>query len=178
MKGIVLAVIITIMAGCGADAAKPYTLESNRESVARILNELPECKAAESKIIFSIRDRYYLIIVNDKSYSEYFVVLDTLSNELERTPVKVDPKRRKTKAKFFKNFEYLSYLDQDNIGSAATFGHPAYFALVNGDQIVKDSVFFSVSLPNPLPIDLLVYLNKEIFKEISRWQEKHNVTVL
>lgn len=177
MKGIVL-VIIAIMAGCGAVSAKPYTLESNRESVARILNELPEGKAAESKVIFGIMDQFYLIIVNDKNYSEYFVAFDASDNELELTHVKAGGNRRKTKAKFFKSIEYLSYLDQDNIGNAATFGHPAYFALVNGDQIIKDSVFFSLSLPNPLPIDLLIFLNKEIFKEINHWQKRHNITCL
>lgn len=112
-----------------------------------------------------------MIVVNDTIGTEYFVTIDTQNKNFELIPVKFNDNgnSRGSVAKYFANIQYLDEPNQGKIGSKFQAGYPAYFAFINGNCIIKDMIFDSISIPSPLPIDLLVFLNEEIIREIRLW---------
>ena len=140
MREILFFYIMFVVVGNSKVFAEPNTVQGNRELVSAILNKMPESTTNESKIVFGIKEQFYLIVVNDTIGTEYFA-----------------------------NIQYLDEPNQGKIGSKFQAGYPAYFAFINGNCIIKDMIFDSISIPSPLPIDLLVFLNEEIIREIRLW---------
>ena len=156
MREILFFYIMFIVVGNSKVFAEPNTVQGNRELVSAILNKMPESTTNESKIVFGIKEQFYLIVVNDTIGTEYFVTIDNGNS-------------RGSVAKYFANIQYLDEPNQGKIGSKFQAGYPAYFAFINGNCIIKDMIFDSISIPSPLPIDLLVFLNEEIIREIRLW---------
>lgn len=171
MREILFFYIMFIVVGNSKVLAEPNTVQGNRELVSAILNKMPESTTNESKIVFGIKEQFYLIVVNDTIGTEYFVTIDTQNKNFELIPVKFNDNgnSRGSVAKYFANIQYLDEPNQGKIGSKFQAGYPAYFAFINGNCIIKDMIFDSISIPSPLPIDLLVFLNEEIIREIRLW---------
>lgn len=146
--------IMFIVVGNSKVFAEPNTVQGNRELVSAILNKMPESTTNESKIVFGIKEQFYLIVVNDTIGTEYFVTIDTQNKNFELIPVKFNDNgnSRGSVAKYFANIQYLDEPNQGKIGSKFQAGYPAYFAFINGNCIIKDMIFDSISIPSPLPI--------------------------
>lgn len=162
--------------------AEPNTMQGNREIISAILDIMPECTTKKSKIFFGIKKQFYLIVVNDTEYSGYFVAVDKQYNKLELIPIKFDYDYKhgynniELISNFFTNTQYLNDLNQKNVGSKLQAGHPAYFAFIKENCIMKDLEFDSISIPSPFPIDMLVFLNEAIIREVILWKERMKIT--
>ena len=77
MREILFFYIMFIVVGNSKVFAEPNTVQGNRELVSAILNKMPESTTNESKIVFGIKEQFYLIVVNDTIGTEYFVTIDT-----------------------------------------------------------------------------------------------------
>lgn len=171
MKQLLLVIVLLISAGTISLSAKIKSLEENRAIVSKILNKIQLCDDPEDKIVFGLRDKYYLIIDNH-TFTEYFVVVNNTENEIESitTTFNSSAKKKKYIDKYFKSKTYID--DQNNIGEIGEFGTPAYIAYVEGNNIISDMTFFSISIPSPVPITVLLFLNKEIIIGIDNWENR------
>ena len=88
MREILFFYIMFIVVGNSKVFAEPNTVQGNRELVSAILNKMPESTTNESKIVFGIKEQFYLIVVNDTIGTEYFVTIDTQNKNFELIPVK------------------------------------------------------------------------------------------
>lgn len=86
MREILFFYIMFIVVGNSKVFAEPNTVQGNRELVSAILNKMPESTTNESKIVFGIKEQFYLIVVNDTIGTEYFVTIDTQNKNFELIP--------------------------------------------------------------------------------------------
>lgn len=174
MRKILFSCMMFFVFGHSNVFAEPNTMQGNREIISAILDIMPKCTTKKSKIFFGIKEQFYLIVVNDTEYSGYFVAVDKQYNKLQLIPIKFDGDCNNIElvSKFFANTQYLNDLNQKNVGSKLQAGYPAYFAFIKENCIMKDLEFDSISIPSPLPIDLLVFLNEAIIREVILWERK------
>ncbi len=134
------------------------TLYKNRERVAEILEKMPEETKSYDKIIWGDRGFYYLIVVNDSNYTQYFAHPDRSISHLV-----IDCVKNITIKYEILNFSpYFDLGDtlinaQLNDSKVSINGFPAYISYIEGNTIVSDCAFQTIS-QWPIDGNLLMHL--------------------
>jgi hypothetical protein len=134
------------------------------------------------KMLYSIKDKYYYVIVNRKSYyEEYYAFLDT-ANEVKiinliknNVKTKEQQKQRKQYEQILKDAEPIFDLDKYHIGYVTQWpntkweaGTQSYFVIKNIDgKRYGEYSSSSITVPSPINSNLWIYLFRKLSEQIE-----------
>lgn len=135
-----------------------------------------------TKILFSIEDRYFYVIMKDTPcYKEYYVALDSLGDVENLHPVKVEKKNRKQRRQEKQYCELMLKAEPVfDLGKYHTdfitmmpnakklLGRPSYFVVIDthGKRYGEYSLL-SLTAPLPINTNLWAYLISKLSEEIA-----------
>jgi hypothetical protein len=135
------------------------------------------------KILYSIEDEYYYIVINRQSYyDEYYLVLDTTNKiktvKLLEKNIKTRKQRRQQKQyeQILKDAEpvfdlskyHTDYITNIPDAECCTFGRRTYFVIKDrdGKRYGEFNLFMPV-LPSPIYLNLWIYLVRRLSEQIK-----------
>jgi hypothetical protein len=135
------------------------------------------------KMLYSMKDKYYYVVINKQSYyEEYYVVLDTI-NKIEtiriiknNTKTKKQRKQQKQYEQILKEAEpifdlskyHASYITKVSGTDSYTFGVLSYFVVkgIDGKRYGEFHLFMPTQ-PMPINHNLWVYLFRRLSEQIE-----------
>lgn len=133
------------------------------------------------KLLYSLEDKYFYVIIKDTVYKEYYVDLNDLDkiNKIYLIRTEINNRKQRKKHKEYQKllskaepiFDVSKYSQKtiSNMPNATVItGKPSYFVLTDSGAKYGEFSLSSITLPTPIDYNLLTYLMRRLSEEIAK----------